>query len=290
MDGGALHLSGPALLLGDPGWAKGALPLPLRLPRGSYRVQLSRVRCEDRITAEVIERIAALRLRLVDAPAVRWVHIATVAVDTGAVALMGPLAHAALVTEQKAAAQRYTRRLQGDLVPEPTSTIEAHIQAILAGDLLAPLAVATRPRGPVDLVGCSSGFGEGSYEVFAGLDPAGLPVEVVIDFRVLVEPMEQVIIIPDPASLRPGPVRDAQLAALGIHAVRGGPTEPWLMVDCSALWDQAHLGLPEIRLEDEAGQPIEAPCSMQGGHFHLDLPRKVPARLRLVVPVGLRPL
>lgn len=290
VDAGRLQVGSGVLLVGDPGWVGGLQALPIGVPKGKYRVQLSRVRGEDKDSGEAGERIAAMRLLLGKGQAVRWLYLASIGVDTGSAAFMTPTAADVLERQQDAAAQRYERRLHGDDAPEPADTIDGRLQASFSQDMLAPVLLQSHPRGPHNFVACSSGLGDGSYDVYVGLDAAGALVELAVDFGVLLEPVEDQVVIEDMAELPPGPIDLGPLGDLGIKADRGRQTETWLTIDASSIWGDPVHGSPEIVIEDRHGQRVFPMSSMQGGHHHIDAPRDEHARVIITVKVGVKPL
>lgn len=290
VDGGRLDVGSGVLLVGDPGWAGGLVELPLGIPKGHYPVQLSRVRGQDKQSGETIERIAAMRLALGSGGARRWLYLASISVDTGSAAFLTPTAAEVLSTQQRSAAARYERRLQGDDAPEPADSIDTRLQAAFSKDLLAPVLLQSHPRGPHNLFACSSGFGDGSYDVYVGLDEGGSPAEVVVDFRVLLEPILEEVTIPDLQALPAGRVALGPLEALGLVAWRGRPTEDWLLLDASAIWNDPRFGSPEVVVEDLTGARMHPNTSMQGGIWRLERPGDGHVRVRISVQVGVRPL
>lgn len=290
VDAGRMDVGSGVLLVGDPGWVNSLVELPLGVPRGHYGVQLSRVKGQDKASGEAVERIAAMRLLLGSSPARRWLYLASVAVDTGSAAFLTPTAAEVLTTQQKTAAARYERRLQGDEAPEPTDSIDGRLQAVFGRDLLAPALLQSHPRGPHNLVACSSGFGDGRYDVYVGLDERGSPVEVVIDFRVLLEPVVDEVVIEDMDLVPAGHIDLGPLSDLGIKAWRGRPAEDWLTLDASAIWEDARYGNPEVVVEDRRGTRLHPNATMQGGHHRIDRPDQAHARVRISVQVGVRPL
>lgn len=290
VEGGRLDVGSGVLLVGDPGWASGLSELPLGIPRGHYPVQLSRVRGQDKQSGETIERIAAMRLRLGGSAARRWLYLASISVDTGSAAFLTPTAAEVLASQQKTAAARYERRLQGDDAPEPEDSIDTRLQAAFSRDLLAPVLLQSHPRGPHNLFACSSGFGDGSYDVYVGLDEGGSPAEVVVDFRVLLEPILAEVLIPDMDALPPGRIPLGPLEPLGLVAWRGRPTEDWLLLDATSIWNDPRYGGPEVVVEDAQGGRLHPNASMQAGTWRVERPGTGHSRLRISVQVGVRPL
>ncbi|NOY28125.1 MAG: DUF4241 domain-containing protein [Oligoflexia bacterium] len=287
---GRIQIHGGTVLVGDPGWVKGLETLPVGIPRGKYQAELSRVRSQDQQTGEVGERVAAMRLLLGKMPAARWLYLATVAVDTGAVAFLTPSVADLLERQQQEAAQRYEHRLHGDDDPEPEDSIDTRLQQGFARDLIAPVLLQSHSHGPFDFVACSSGFGDGRYDVYVGLDERGEVVELVVDFAVLLEPIFDQVIIEDIDALPPGAIDLGFMEDLGIHADHGRPTETWLAVDASALWDDPLRGRPEIIIQSPDGQRLYPPSSMVAGHHRIDAPGVRHAQVTIKVRVGVKPL
>lgn len=288
--GGRLEVGAGSVLVGDPGYAPSLKTLPLTIPRGSYAVQVSQVRARSR-RGEAGERVAAMRLLLGPAPARRWLYVDTIAVDSGSAALLTPSAAEVLAQEQARAQDLYRRRLQGEDVQPPPDSVDARLQAAFQADMMAAVLLQSHlPRGPVNIAACSSGFGDGSYDVYVGLDESGVPVELVIDFRVLLDPVMAEVLIPDMDAVPVGPIPLGPLAEHGLRAWRGGRYDPWLLLDASALWNNPLYGAVQIEVESPEGRPLHADSTMQGGIHRLAAPQSPRPRLRIRVQVGVRPL
>ena len=164
----------------------GVAVLARRVPPGTYPVEVATVGGTN----------VALRLVLSDVPGVEHRRAAftdgttSVAVDAGNVALVDGRA---LVT---ADAQR----------------IEAICQEQIGRLVDGEHATFALGGASVDAVLVSSGFGDGGYPTYWGLDSHGGLAELVVDFVVLAESVERTTRVP----FRPGPVEHADLAASAI--------------------------------------------------------------------------
>lgn len=288
--GGRMEVGSGVLLVGDPGYVSSLVELPLGLPKGSYPVQLSRVQALAH-SGETVEQVAAMRLLLGERPAVRWLYLASVHVDTGSAALLTPTAAEVLKTQKAQTTERLRRRMQGEEVADPPDSIDLRLQQGFGQDLMGAVLLQSHlPRGPVNFAACSSGFGDGSYDVYVGLDDGGIPAEIVIDFRVLLDPIVDEVLIPDMDVLPPGPIALGPLEGHGIRAWKGGPYDPWLLLDASTIFADARFNGVEIQVQDPHGQRLHPDSTMQGGIHRLAPPGVAHARLHLRLQVGVRPL
>lgn len=157
---GTLSTSSGVLSVVDFGYDNDdARPLARTVPPGEYPV--------DRVTA--FGRNAAVRVLFTESEPVAW-HPASIpgsghviGVDAGCVCIVDYPAYAAVSRRSKAAA------FDGFVAAE------------------RPVAL-TIPLGPVDAgIAVDSGYGDGSYPVYWGVDAEGRVVQLVVDFMVLVD-------------------------------------------------------------------------------------------------------
>ncbi|MFT4233052.1 MAG: DUF6357 family protein [Leucobacter sp.] len=135
-----------------------ARPLARTVEPGAYPV--------DRVTA--FDRNAAVRVRFSEEEPVSW-HPASlpgsghvIGVDAGCVCIVDYVAYAEMTPREKAAAfDRFTE------APRP-AVLEFSLGGADAG------------------IACDSGYGDGSYPVYWGLDARGRVAQLVVDFMVLV--------------------------------------------------------------------------------------------------------
>lgn len=288
--GGKLEVGSGVLLVGDPGYASSLVELPVAIPKGAYAVEVSRVNAQAQ-TGETAERVAAMRLLFSANAAQRWLYIASVHVDTGSAALLTPTAAEVLKTQQAEGLERSRRRLQGEDAPDPPESIDSRLQKGFSADLMSPVLLQSHlPRGPVNFAACSSGFGDGAYDVYVGLDDGGVPAEIVIDFRVLLDPIYDEVTIPDMDALPVGPIALGPLEQHRVLAWKGGPYDPWLLVDASAIFNDPRFSSVELAVEDRHGRRLHPDSSMQGGIYRLSPPGVSGARVHLRLQVGVRPL
>lgn len=158
---GTLKVVGGILVVGDLGYDSTMLqPLSLRISPGHYPVEVS----------VAFERVAAMRLRVSDQPVVRW-HPAdgggyghVVGVDAGNVFISDVDALSAVTTRHKDAE---FDKLVNDVD--------------MAGALMLHLSE------PDDAVVANSGYGDGAYPVYWGLDAAGEPAVLLVDMLVITQ-------------------------------------------------------------------------------------------------------
>jgi hypothetical protein len=162
---GMLRVTTGILVVGDLGYGPYTLsPLGQRVPPGSYAVD----------AAVAFERTMALRVRFSKEPAAAW-HPADmgdgghgVGVDAGNVAIMDLAAIMTLNARDKERAfDVYAREAQRPNV-RMMSLVETN-----------------------DAVIADSGWGDGRYPVYWGVDASGKPVVLVVDFLLLPESGEQ---------------------------------------------------------------------------------------------------
>ena len=144
-------------LAGDPE------PLAYRARPGSYPVHVTLAR----YPGNTFDNVALASLVVSEAPTVEWKLASSVGVDGGVAGFTSAEGSAAL------------GRLIRDGSPAWGSLQEAAFTSLTAhDDLITEYPI----DGTLDLVMFSSGFGDGGYPVFVGLDAAGQPTRFVIDF------------------------------------------------------------------------------------------------------------
>ncbi len=155
---GSLNVSSGTLVVGDLGYDPGVLsPVGQRVPPGHYPVEV----------ALAFERNAALRIRFSEHPVVRW-HPADmgdgghgIGVDAGDVAIMDLTALMALkLRDKERAFESYGRGRS------PKATMLSLVETN-------------------DTTIADSGWGDGRYPVYWGIDADGKPVMLVVDFLVV---------------------------------------------------------------------------------------------------------
>ncbi len=156
-------------------------PFTLTVPPGRYPVSL----LVADFPASGDHRVAAALVRVADGEPVDW-QLAVVegqdpadlgpdeifgyGVDSGSGAFTSPEAVAILADE--AAYQRYSAAAFEAMFPDDQTIIDS-------------TAVEVDATTGTNVVTFSSGFGDGVYATYAGLDPAGTPVVFLTDFGVL---------------------------------------------------------------------------------------------------------
>jgi hypothetical protein len=199
---GELAIASGAIAVGDAftGLAPVRPPSGAIAP-GAYPVELALVRFEDDgICQNADERVAAARVRLAAAPAVRWVRAEHGAgVDTGTVAFT-----------------------DGDVPFAPDEAEGEALEARLQAGPLGPSVVAARATlGARTVLAFSSGLGDGIYPAFWGLDAGGAPVALCYDFGLLITAVTDNVVLGWP--LARGAIREPRLAQHGVRA-----RVPWL--------------------------------------------------------------
>lgn len=167
---GTLKVKSGILVVGDLAYDSTILqPLSLRILPGEYPIEVS----------VAFERVAAMRLRVSDQPVVRW-HPAdgggyghVVGVDAGNVFISDVDALSAVTTRHKDAE---FDKLAND--PEMAGALTLHLSE------------------PDDAVVARSGYGDGAYPVYWGLDAAGEPAVLLVDMLVVTE-------LPNPYAAEP---------------------------------------------------------------------------------------
>ncbi len=158
---GTLKVGSGILVVGDLGYDSTMLqPLSLRISPGEYAIDVS----------VAFERVAAMRLRVSDQPVVRW-HPAdgggyghVVGVDAGNVFISDVDALLAVTTRHK---DSEFDKLAND--PDMAGALMLHLSE------------------PDDAVVASSGYGDGAYPVYWGLDAAGDPAVLLVDMLVVTQ-------------------------------------------------------------------------------------------------------
>lgn len=158
---GTLKVSTGVLVAGDLGYdSKSLAPMGLRIPPGQYPAEVS----------IAFKRVAALRLKISDHPVVRW-HPAD----------MGERNHVVGVD----AADVFISDVSA-LLPITSRHKEKEFEKFAnAGDLTS--AIMLNLAGPDDAVIATSGYGDGSYPVYWGVDANGKPAVLLVDMLVLTE-------------------------------------------------------------------------------------------------------
>lgn len=260
---GELIVPSGSILVADPfttDFDPSQVPLARQAPVGVFPVDLA-IACFDNCD----ERVACARVRFADAAAVRWEAAGFAgeapAADSepsgyGVDAGMGCFADLASCTPQSdTPAEAWLTAVERGRV----ETWSAHVAAL----------------GQANVVMFSSGWGDGIYSSYWGLDAAGQIVELVTDFAVLLEPLRERIELPLPLPL--GKVVHPLLAARRITVRRP------LLSRTSAI---VSGGLALLQLSD--GSPI----AVHRTHPDWRWTWKRPApdvRLRVLVRVGTRP-
>lgn len=277
---GNLHLAqAGGLLAGDPMGPDLPLALPVRLPAAEYPVEVSRARFLSAEDGDE-EQVAAARVRFDTAAAVDWRWVGQFSLGSGLCAFLSPAAAQALGTAS-------------------ASLHSAILRAVEANPLGAEL-LATQAMGAADLAFCPAGDGEGSVELYVGVDAEGNPVEVVADFLVLVEPDEEIAAIPNPAGWPPGILPSPLLDELGIELRRAHPGESvpttgapcWMAIDARSIARDARIGFPRIRAWNADGEHIELIQTTEGYRIWLPEPAFASsiARLEIVLQMGVKAL
>lgn len=159
---GTLHVTSGVLVVGDLGYDAAMLGvLGRRVPPGRHPVDVS----------TAFGRVAAMRVTISDAPVVRW-HPAdmgeqgghVVGVDAGNVAIADASALLAITARHKDRQFEQFSERSG-----------------IAGAMLLRLA------NPDDCAIATSGWGDGGYPVYWGVDAAGNPAVLLVDMMVLSE-------------------------------------------------------------------------------------------------------
>lgn len=275
----AFEQAGP-LLVDDPVGPDRPAELPVKLPPEQYPVQVSRVRIVPTDGGPAVEQIAAARILVGRGAPTAWHWIGQYATDSGLGAFLTPAADEALQARRDAITQRIVQALEAD----PAGA------AVLA----------TRPAAPADLAFFPAGPGEGSVEVYVGVDDQGHPVQVVADFLVLVEPDEVVVEIRDPTVWPPGLLPAPELEELGIELRRAHPGEAipttgapcWIAIDARSIARDPRIGFPRVQCRDSGGRALPVEPVTEGYRLWLPPPpdELEVASLAVVLQMGVKPL
>ena len=271
--------AGP-LLASDPVGPDRPVDLPVKLPPEAYPVQVSRVRIEPRDGGAPVDQVAAARILLGRGAPTAWHWIGQYTTDSGLGAFLSPTAAEALQARRDALTQRIVQALEADP----------------AGAAL----LATRPAAPTDLAFFPAGPGEGSVEVYVGVDDQGRPVEVVADFLVLVEPDEVVAEVRNPTIWPPGLLPAPELEELGIelrraHADETIPTTGapcWVAIDARSIARDPRIGFPRVECRDGDGRVLPLEPVTEGYRLWLPPPPDGldVASLAVVLQMGVKAL
>lgn len=275
----AVDQAGP-LLATDPVGPDRPVELPVKLPAEQYPVQVSRVRIEPRDGGAPVDQVAAARILVGRGAPTAWHWIGQYSTDSGLGAFLTPAAGEALQARRDAITQRIVQALEAD----PAGA------AVLA----------TRPAAPSDLSFFPAGPGEGSVEVYVGVDDQGRPAEVVADFLVLVEPDEVVAEVRDPMVWPPGLLPAPELEELGIELRRAHPGEAipttgapcWIAIDARSIARDPRIGFPRVECRDLGGALLPVEAVTEGYRLWLPLPPEGldVARVAVVLQIGVKPL
>jgi hypothetical protein len=195
---GALTLAGDRVVVGDPFVGGLSLPpLARRLPPGPHPVSLTVARIsEDHL------RVAALVMRIGTEPVVRWAPAcwedgspAALPVDAGTLCI-------------------------GCAERAPALDTETHGEALLAAFDHTALG-CRHPAAPDAVVVASSGWGDGIYGAWWGLDEDGRPAALVLDTEVLVVPVWETVAVPLPLPWRWSTAGLALFDRAGVRLRRG---------------------------------------------------------------------
>jgi len=271
--------NGP-LVADDPLGPDTPLKLPIKLVPEHYPVQVSRALIQPTDGSQGETLVAAARLLVGDGTPVLWHWIGQYTLHSGLGAFMSGSAANALVTRRDA-------------------LVKAIVTAVQADPNIAT-SIPTRPAAPADLAFFPAGTGQGSVELYVGVDGSGLPVEVVADFLVLVEPEELVTRVEDPDDLAPGNLHLSGLNTLGIDLRKARPDEVvpltgapcWFFLDAQAIARDPRIGFPRIRCVDDQGRPVALLPTTEGYRLWLARPPDgvVVKALSVVIQLGVRSL
>ena len=220
---GSLHVPGGKVVVGDILAHDQLSPQPIEVPPGEHPVFVALARFPGGGA-----RVAAALLLLDEAPPVRWEKSWAFTVDSGLVALTSSRALEVWREDE----ERHADRLQRAIRRAGTSWARLRLQG-------------RGQREALDLVACSSGWGDGAYATWIGRDEAARAVAIVAGFGLL--PADSPEGAPDPPAppstlLELGRLRVALEAAY--HRVLQGE-EPRELAACLA---------PDARLEG----PVQA--------------------------------
>jgi hypothetical protein len=158
---GTLKVTTGILVAGDLGYDSSLLaPLGQRIAPGQYPVEVS----------IAFKRVAALRLKMSDRPVAKW-HPADMG-DGGHV--VGVDAANVFISDISALLPITSRHKEKEFEKFATT-----------GDLTSALMLSLAE--PDDVVVATSGYGDGAYPVYWGVDAAGKPAVLLVDMLVLTE-------------------------------------------------------------------------------------------------------
>lgn len=236
--------------------------LPLRVPSGQYPVEASVLEG----SGDEPKVVAAIRLSLAKGVPRRFAYLGSFATQ-GHALLCGDVADAQLTA---GAARDVMVRMQAG-----TQHFFTH---------------ATGESEP-DLAVCQSGYGEGTYDAFVGLDDDGMPVQVVLDFQVLVEPIEASFDLGDVLALGASPLEVAGLSERGVKVARlvGGDVD--ISLDSASVSADPTIGGFELLWYDDEGEPMYGRQAVFGSKYSFSAPRGgKPRRAVLRWVAGIAPL
>lgn len=264
--------------------------------------------CRARATphdgGEPVEEAVALRLLWSDAPVTSWTALGAFQTFEGRAGLAGADAWARAVAQDEAAQGRFEAAMAAgettwgdgdDPLVHPRTDVSEVGRRVWTAEGKAALRVASQAGGPVDVVGAPSGFGAGVFHAYAGRTAEGGLAQVLVDFRVLLSPVELVHRVPAP--LGEGPVDLGPLTPHGLSAEAAAPGETlprradrplWFTLR----WDRARAhpsaGEPTVRAFDAAGG--ELPVHVQGhaGTWWVQRPEGAAAFVEIQQVVGVR--
>jgi len=265
----------------DPLGVAEPVELPIRVPIGGYRIQVSRVHIVPRDGSAPGTEIAAARMIIGKGRAKTWRWVGDYAVDSGLGAFLSHRAAEALARRRPELAQRMANAVERDP--------------------LVAMVMATRPAAPTDLAFFPAGAGDRAAEVYVGLDAEGLGVEIVADFQVLLQPVEAVHLFQNPAIWPPGLLPEPELEALGIEVRRAHPGETvpatgapvWIAIDARSIARDARMGFPRVQARDTAGDPVPIDIATEGYRIWVPMSSiegKDIATLAVIVQIGVEPL
>lgn len=267
--------------LGCPLAAHTAIPLPILAPEGAYSVDLSKVTIRAKDGSGQAEQIAAARLRLAPGQAVEWKWAGNFGSEGGVAAFMSPAAAEVLA--------------QGE-----SSPFYRRVTVASTRDGLVSGVLSSQEGAPSDIAWTHTGLGDGSFDVYVGLDADGAPVEVVADFQILLEPDELIVFLEAPAQEPPGIIPLAELDALGITVRRAHPGEStplggdplWFEVDSRENRRNPALGFPEVVALDAEEREVRLLSGNAGFTLWIAVPPDAEriARLAIAVRTGFKPL
>lgn len=300
---GPLHLEGP-LVLFDPLAPQQHVTLG-DVPSGAPLASLCRARATPDDGGPGVEKAVALRLRWSEGPPTRWSSLGAVRTWEGRVALADAETWGRAEAQDEAAQRRFEAATaagratwggEDDPLLHPESDVSEVGRRVWSADPQAALRVSSVAGGPVDVIGGPSGFGAGTYHAYAGRDDAGTLVEVVVDLRVLLDPVEASVEVPTSAGAAGG----VSLADVGLRfeVAAAGETLP-RRVD-RPLWftlreDRGRVahpsqGEPDVVAVDAGGAEVPLHIQGHGGVWWVERPEPLPATVRISRRMGVAAL